>query len=103
MQSISAGVILRNAPQVINQLKNLTHKENRRFTKFDIADFYPSISISTEGTWVKRVENSSFDATMEKFDGAEIYKMIGIYRLEKSSPLLRKKNWSRQRRWPCHN
>ena len=34
----------RNTPQVINWFKNLTHKENRRFIKFDIADFYPSIS-----------------------------------------------------------
>ena len=34
----------RNILQVINWFKNLTHKENRRFIKFDIADFYPSIS-----------------------------------------------------------
>ena len=34
----------RNTPQVINWFINLTHKENRRFIKFDIADFYPSIS-----------------------------------------------------------
>ena len=34
----------RNTPQVINWFKNLTHKENRRLIKFDIADFYPSIS-----------------------------------------------------------
>ena len=34
----------RNTPQVINWFKNLTHKENRRLIKFDIPDFYPSIS-----------------------------------------------------------
>ena len=34
----------RNTPKVINWFKNLTHKENRRFIKFDIANFYPSIS-----------------------------------------------------------
>ena len=34
----------RNILQVINWFKNLTHKENRKFIKFDIADFYPSIS-----------------------------------------------------------
>ena len=33
----------RNTPQVVWFI-NLTHKENRRFIKFDIADFYPSIS-----------------------------------------------------------
>ena len=33
----------RNTPQVINWFKNLTHKENRRFIKFDITGFYPSI------------------------------------------------------------
>ena len=33
----------RNTPQVINCFKNLTCKENRRFIKFDVADFYLSI------------------------------------------------------------
>ena len=61
----------RNAPQVINGFKKLTHKENRWFVKFDITDFYPSISedllsrairsllFSKEETWVKRGVNHS--------------------------------------------
>ena len=61
----------RNAPQVINWFKKLTHKENRWFIKFDITDFYPSISVdllsraissllfSKEETWVKRGVNHS--------------------------------------------
>ena len=34
----------RNTPQVINWFNNLAHKENRKFIKFDITDFYSSIS-----------------------------------------------------------
>ena len=33
----------RNTQQVINWFKNLWHKDNRRFIKSDISDFYPSI------------------------------------------------------------
>ena len=116
----------RNTPQVINCFKNLTHKENRRFIKFDIAYLYPSISedllsraisyartiitiedkvidaiklarksllFSKEGSWVKRGENPSFDVTMRSFDGAEICEIVGIYLLEKLSPLLGKENF----------
>ena len=48
---------------------------------------------SKERTSVKRGENSSFDGTMGSFDGAEICEIVGIYLLEKISPLLMKKNF----------
>ena len=116
----------RNTLQVINWFKNLTHEKNRRFIKFDIADFYPLISedplsraisyartIMTtdnkvidaikfarkslqfikERTWVKRGEHSSFHVTVGSFDAAEICKIVGIYLLEKLSPLLVKENF----------
>ena len=34
----------RKTPQVINLFKKLAHKNNRRFIKFDISDFYLAIS-----------------------------------------------------------
>ena len=36
--------ILRNTSTVIDWLKNLADKQKRKFIKFDIAEFYPSIS-----------------------------------------------------------
>ena len=48
---------------------------------------------SKEGTWVKRGENPSFDVTMASLDEAEICKIIGIYLLERLSPLLGKENF----------
>ena len=32
-----------STPQVTTWFKKLTHKKNRSFVKFDMADFYPSI------------------------------------------------------------
>ena len=116
----------RNTPQVINWFKNLTHRENRRFIKFDITHFYPSISedllsraisyartiitiedkvidatklarksllFNKEGNWVEKSENPPLNITMGSFDGAEIYKIVGIYLLEKLSPLLGKETF----------
>ena len=52
----------RNTPQVINWFKKLTHKENRKFIKFDIADFYPSIS---EGLLSKTISYARTIITIE--------------------------------------
>ena len=49
-----------------------------------------SLLFSKEGTWVKRDENPSFDITMGSFDGTEVCEIVGIYLLEKLSPLLGK-------------
>ena len=49
---------------------------------------WKSVLCSKEETWVKRGENLSFDVAMGSFDGAEICEIIGIYLLEKLSPLL---------------
>ena len=49
-----------------------------------------SLLFSKEGTWVKRGENPSFDITMGSFDGTEVCEIVGIYLLEKLSPLLGK-------------
>ena len=103
---------------------NLQNKQKHRFIKFDIADFYPSITehllersikyaksfaliehktldalslahklllFSKHEIWVKKY-NSSFDVTMESFDGAEICKMVGLYLLDKLSNLLGQEN-----------
>ena len=49
--------------------------------------------LSKEGTWVKRIENPSFDVTMGSFDGVEICEIVGIYLLEKLSLLLVKEKF----------
>ena len=49
---------------------------------------WKSVLCSKEEIWVKRGENLSFDVAMGSFDGAEICEIIGIYLLEKLSPLL---------------
>ena len=51
-----------------------------------------SLLFSKEGTWVKTVENPSFDVTMGSFDGTGICEKVGISLLEKLSPLLGKEN-----------
>ena len=38
-------------------------------------------------------QNASFDVTMGSFDWAKICEIVGIYLLEKLSPLLRKENF----------
>ena len=62
----------RNTPQVISWFKNLKDKENQRFIKFDITDFYPLISedilsgaISYAKTMIT-IENKVIDATISK-------------------------------------
>ena len=73
--------------------------------KFDVEDFYPSITehktfeaislarksllFSKHEMWVKK-DNSLFDVTMESFDGAEICDIAGL--LDKLSNLLGKEN-----------
>ena len=44
-------------------------------------------------TRTKGGENPSFDVTMGSFDGNEICEIVGIYLLEKLSPLLGKENF----------
>ena len=62
----------RNTPQVISWFKNLKHKENQRFIKFDITDFYPLISediLSGANSYAKTmitIENKVIDSTISK-------------------------------------
>ena len=60
--------------------------ENKVIDAINLA--WKSVLCSKEETWVKRGENLSFDVAMGSFDGAEICEIIGIYLLEKLSPLL---------------
>ena len=46
-----------------------------------------SLLCSKKGTWLKRGDNPSFLVIMGSFDGAEICEILGIYLLEKLSPL----------------
>ena len=90
-----------------NWFRRLTYKENRRFIKFDIADFYSSITedllsraisyartiITIEEKVVDAIKLTrksllfskegtlSFDVIMGSFDGAEIWEVVGIYLL----------------------
>ena len=58
------------------------------------------LSFIKQRTWAKRGENQSFDVTIESFDWAEICEIVGIYLLEKLSPLLGKENFGLQRVFP---
>ena len=51
-----------------------------------------SLLFSKQEIWVKKTINSSFHVTMGSFDGAKIYKIVGLYLLEKLSNLLGKEN-----------
>ena len=46
-----------------------------------------------DGTWIKKGENWSFDVTMASFDGTKVCELVGLYLLQKSSPLLGIKNF----------
>ena len=109
-----------NIATVINWLKNLCYKHKRKFTKFDIAEFYPSTSenllnksieyaksftkiegnainaksllFNKEWTWVKTEDNTLFDATMGSFDAAEIFELIDLHLLDKRSSLFGREN-----------
>ena len=97
----------RNIQEVIPWFKRIKNKEKSSFTKFDIVDFYPSISkelltnainfagkkvndtimhssksllFNNHEIWVKK-ENPNFDVTMGSFDGAEVCELIGLYLL----------------------
>ena len=52
-----------------------------------------SLLFSKDRTWVKWGENPSLYVTMGSFDAAEICEVVGIYLLEKLSPLLAKENF----------
>ena len=97
----------RNIQEVVPWFKRIKNKEKSSFTKFDIVDFYPSISkelltnainfagkkvndtimhssksllFNNHEIWVKK-ENPNFDVTMGSFDGAEVCELIGLYLL----------------------
>jgi hypothetical protein len=113
----------RDTATVINWFKNLQNKGNARFIKFDIVEFYPSISESLldsaisyansispipsdvitiikqarktilfngSDIWIKKGQNPMFDVTMGCYDGAEVCELVGLYLLDKLSPLIAK-------------
>ena len=49
--------------------------------------------LNKDETWIKKGENPSFDVTMGSFDGAEVCELVGLYLLQKLSPLLGIKNF----------
>ena len=109
----------RNTSYVIDWFKSIEHKSHSRFVKFDICDFYPSISeslfdrgiafartmtetelniikharksllFSNVGTWSKKCDDQ-FDVTMGSFDGAEVCELVGLYLLNRLVPLIGK-------------
>ena len=101
----------RNTALVFNWFKNLSDKHKRKFIKFDIAVFYPSVSetslnksieyaksftkiegntiktIKLAATWllfeVKKGGDTLFDVTMGRFDGAELeFKLLEVVRIK---------------------
>ena len=101
----------RNTALVFNWFKNLSDKDKRKFIKFDIAVFYPSVSetslnksieyaksftkiegntiktIKLAATWllfeVKKGGDTLFDVTMGSFDGAELeFKLLEVVRIK---------------------
>ena len=110
----------RNTFTVIEWFKATKYKAKCRFIKFDIDEFYPSISIELldrsisfakslidiegniintinharksllfddSGSWIKKDGNLLFDVTMG-IGGAEVYKLVRLYLLNKIKPLL---------------
>ena len=99
-----------NKEAVITWFKSIENKRTSSFIKFDIVDFYPSISkelltksinhaksieeelITTvfhahksllfdkTSVWVKK-DNSDFNVTMGSYDGAEVRELVGLYLL----------------------
>ena len=47
-----------------------------------------SLLSNKDGNWIKKGENPSFDVTTGSFDGAEVCELVGLYLLQKLSPLL---------------
>ena len=103
---------------VIDWFKNLADKQKRKFIKFDITEFYPSISeallnksidyaksfttigenvinaikLARKSLLFSKGDNELFDVTMESFDGVEVCELVGLYLLDKLSKLLGKDN-----------
>ena len=51
-----------------------------------------SLLFNKEGTWVKKVDDTLFDETMESFGGAAIFQVVGLYLLDKLSSLIKREN-----------
>ena len=114
----------RDTSTVINWFTNIKNKKQHRFIKFDICEFYPSISeallekaiafaqaytsitdqqvkiikhsrksllFNKSDTWIKK-EGDLFDVTMGSLDGAEVCELVGLYLLDKLSPITGKLN-----------
>ena len=106
---------------VINLFKYLVEKPRHTFIKFDIAEFYPSISrnllnksIESAKSFTKLRaipsmrfslqenyyfltmtgvgEGTLFDVTMGSFDGVNICELVGFYLLDKLSNLIGREN-----------
>ena len=103
----------KNTNNVIEWFENISNKQNCTFIKFDITEFYPSITeeiLDTAITFAKshsdinnvelrtikycrkflffsnnvaRKKNNCFDVTMGSYDGAEVCELVGIYTLPK--------------------
>ena len=107
----------RSTSTVIEWFRAIENKKTCKFIKFDIAEFYPSISaelleksinfarsiIDIEdiinharksllfrdgNAWVKKEGNPLFDVTMGSYDGAEVYELVGLYLLGKLALLI---------------
>ena len=99
----------RNAQAVITRFKNIKSKSSSSFIKFDIVDFYPSISkdlllkainfaksitpiedkltvlhsrkalLLNKNDVWVKKDNPDFDVTMRSYDGAEVCEFVGLY------------------------
>ena len=91
----------RDTQAVMAWFKNIKSKSNSSFIKFDIVNFYPSISkelllkvinfaksvftkallFNENDVYVKK-ENPDFDVTMGSYDRAEVCELVGLYILD---------------------
>ena len=102
----------RNAQAVITRFKNIKSKSSSSFIKFDIVDFYPSISkdlllkainfaksitpiedkltvlhsckalLLNKNDVWVKKDNPDFDVTMRSYDGAKVCEFVGLYILD---------------------
>ena len=93
-----------NTKSVIEWFKAIKNKSKSSFIKFDIVEFYPSITkellskaieyalktiyharksllFDKNNVWVKK-DNPEFDVTMGSYDGAELCELVGLYLLD---------------------
>ena len=92
----------RSSSDVLKWFEDLSQSPKSRFSKFDVQEFYPSITSTlldkaidharsyttiTQDEEEKRT-NPEFDVTMGSYDGAESSELVGLYLLSKVASII---------------